>query len=821
MNNLLSYLLQSTLCLSLFWLMFRIMMRKERFFGLTRMLLVAIVILSAAIPFIHLPLPVQSPVRAEFLQPFAPEETGSEAIVPAKSVLTEVASTQIPSAPNAVISKAGPTTPQLLFYGYLAGCLIAFLILVRGLVSVLLLTRKARSIPMEGFRLLVVEGEIPAFSFGRWVVLSQSDYAQHQLPLLAHEQAHIRLHHFYDLLLLEIAIIIYWFNPVIYWMAKDLKEIHEFQADDYTLTNGIDATQYQLLIIQKGVGSQRFALANSFNHCQIKKRITMMNKQKTNKAGSWKVATFLPLLALLLMAFGRKVENGPPTNSALSSVEQVLSMDSTRQWSEADFLSLDGLNLLIKMGKTPNWKDPEFASFEKNGKWVTVKKDYFNGFVHCEVQIDSRSQLWIGNRTKLLDWNEFRDSIRSYVDFDVANNQARPYFHKAMINGVIKMSPQCYFFIMSDRSTPIVDYQRFLNIIGNTILEIRGKYSMEIFKMGYSKLSSEQREQIDIMVPLMSRFLKTPQLRQESAHNQDTQVTSNSGIVYGKVTLADGKPLQKVPVRIKGTNTITLTDKEGAFKMADVPKNCVLEFQNVGLKSANAKPDFENPMIIKMELSTFWIDRVKVICRTNDNNPPKPLPKHGFASNMTNSPVLFVVDGVIIDKTQVNQIETDDVKSVSILNAKTATEKYGQLAKNGVMEIQTKGKVNLTAENGNVVVEVNEYADNQKMDLHTNNIIDEMPEFKGGMKGLMKFISGNIKYPDQAQAKKAQGNVEVNFVIDRNGKVENVSIANAIDTSLDAEAIRVISAMPDWNPGLQNGQPVDVSFTIPIQFAIK
>ena len=223
MNNLLPYLLQSTLCLSLLWLMFRIVMRKERFFGLTRMLLLTIVLLSAAIPFVHLPLPIQSPVRVEMLPAFAPAETGGELISPAKSGLTEVASTEILSAPATVGSKAGPTIPQLLFYGYLTGCLIALLMLVRSLVSVLLLTRKARSIPMEGFRLLVAESEIPAFSFGRWVVLSQSDYDHHQLPLLAHEQAHIQLYHFYDLLLLEIVKIVHWFNPVIHRVAKDLK----------------------------------------------------------------------------------------------------------------------------------------------------------------------------------------------------------------------------------------------------------------------------------------------------------------------------------------------------------------------------------------------------------------------------------------------------------------------------------------------------------------------------------------------------------------------------------------------------------------------
>jgi beta-lactamase regulating signal transducer with metallopeptidase domain len=295
--------------MSLFWLMFRMVMRRERFFGLTRMLLLIIVLLSGVIPLIHLPLPVQLPSRAELLPAFTPAETSDRMLLPTQSIQQAVVSTGNHQAQTSVGEKVRPTIPQLLCYGYWTGCLIALLMLVRGLVSVFLLTRKARTIKLEGFRLLVVEEEIPAFSFGRWVILSKSDYNQHRLPLLAHEQTHIRLYHFYDLLLLEIVRIFHWFNPVIYWLIREMKEIHEFQADDYTLTNGIDATQYQMLIIQKGVGSQRFALANSFNHCQIKKRIVMMNKQKPGKAGSWKVAAFLPLIALLLMAFGRQNED--------------------------------------------------------------------------------------------------------------------------------------------------------------------------------------------------------------------------------------------------------------------------------------------------------------------------------------------------------------------------------------------------------------------------------------------------------------------------------------------------------------------------------
>lgn len=104
-------------------------------------------------------------------------------------------------------------------------------------------------------------------------------------------------------------------------MGRDLKDIHEFQADQCTLNSGIDSTKYQLLLIKRCVGQQSFALANSFNHCQIKKRITMMNKTKSSKAWGWKVAIFLPLLALLLMAFGKRGENVTHNSSLLISAK--------------------------------------------------------------------------------------------------------------------------------------------------------------------------------------------------------------------------------------------------------------------------------------------------------------------------------------------------------------------------------------------------------------------------------------------------------------------------------------------------------------------
>jgi len=513
MHNFLLYLLKSTLCISLLYLLFRTIMRKESFFAMNRMLLLTIVLASSAIPLLYLPKVYQPPIQVELLPVFAPVKTSPAAL---PTMETKVASNiSVPENPVPAIESSNLvfSVQKFLQYVYLAGFYITLLFLVYSLITILLLFRKARSIKMDGYRLLIIDREIAAFSFGRFVVLSQNDYEEHRQTMLAHEQAHIRLYHFFDLLLLETIRIFHWFNPVIHWLIQDMKEIHEFQADDYTLTKGIDASQYQLLIIQKSVGSQKFALANSFNHCQIKKRIVMMNKQKTSKAWSWKVATFLPLLALLLMAFGRKAETGPPGGAGLSSVEQVVSKDSTKQWTEADFLNLDGFIALKKKGKTPKWIEPDMSVFTMHGKTVTAEKSKFAGQFFWGVQIDSKSQIWINNHQRQLNWNELQDSIRTWVDYDFANDRTKPHFHSSLVNGVQTMAPNFICLILSDKSAPLTDYQRFLNTIGNTILEIRGKYSRDIYKMEYSKLNSEQREQIDILIPLVAMIAKPQNLR--------------------------------------------------------------------------------------------------------------------------------------------------------------------------------------------------------------------------------------------------------------------------------------------------------------------
>jgi protein TonB len=100
-------------------------------------------------------------------------------------------------------------------------------------------------------------------------------------------------------------------------------------------------------------------------------------------------------------------------------------------------------------------------------------------------------------------------------------------------------------------------------------------------------------------------------------------------------------------------------------------------------------------------------------------------------------------------------------------------------------------------------------------------VVEQMPEFPGGMDALMAYLSKNIKYPSIAQENNIQGRVIVEFVVNKDGSIVEPKVMRSVDQSLDKEAMRVISAMPKWNPGKQRGKPVRVIYTVPVLFRLQ
>ena len=124
-------------------------------------------------------------------------------------------------------------------------------------------------------------------------------------------------------------------------------------------------------------------------------------------------------------------------------------------------------------------------------------------------------------------------------------------------------------------------------------------------------------------------------------------------------------------------------------------------------------------------------------------------------------------------------------------------------------------------ENGIDIAELNKMVVGEDTVSPPFFVVEQMPEFPGGELALRKFLNNSVKYPVIAQENGIQGKVFVNFIVDTNGGISNVKIARGVDQSLDKEAMRVVKSMPKWIPGKQSGQPVRVSFTVPINFVLQ
>ena len=165
------------------------------------------------------------------------------------------------------------------------------------------------------------------------------------------------------------------------------------------------------------------------------------------------------------------------------------------------------------------------------------------------------------------------------------------------------------------------------------------------------------------------------------------------------------------------------------------------------------------------------------------------------ATNAKPNELVFFIDGKKATKDEATAINAEDIEAMNVLKDGSAAEKYGEDANTIVVEIKTKSKV---------------------LDL-----CEVMPEYPGGMEALMKYLQESVKYPKEAQAQKLQGRVIVRFVVERDGQISHVEMPRSVHPLLDAEAIRVVKAMPKWTPGREKGEPVAVHYSLPITFRLN
>ena len=187
---------------------------------------------------------------------------------------------------------------------YIIGVVAIFTMTV---VQTVRLTRQLRQCEHitdnRGNTIVLTDCATSPFCLFHYIVMSRDDYANNRNYILTHEQEHIRLGHCIDLVILQVATIIQWFNPFVWLIGKNLKAIHEFEVDEAVLNKGIDATQYQQFLVIKAVGNRLQPFANNLNKESLKRRIIMMNQKKSNRWMMLKALFIIPVATLAVSVF--------------------------------------------------------------------------------------------------------------------------------------------------------------------------------------------------------------------------------------------------------------------------------------------------------------------------------------------------------------------------------------------------------------------------------------------------------------------------------------------------------------------------------------
>ena len=185
------------------------------------------------------------------------------------------------------------------------------LTLVQAISLIRFMRGGVRHTDSQGNTVILHNSDVPPFSIFRYIVMSVKDYETSRPYILTHEQEHIRLGHTYDLMLLQGMKTLQWFNPFIWFLSRDLKAVHEYEADQAVINQGIDAKAYQQLLVIKVVGNRLQPFTNNLNHGSLKKRIVMMYQKPSNRWLMLKALCAIPVVALTINAFATPIEIDP------------------------------------------------------------------------------------------------------------------------------------------------------------------------------------------------------------------------------------------------------------------------------------------------------------------------------------------------------------------------------------------------------------------------------------------------------------------------------------------------------------------------------
>lgn len=291
------YIMKWALTLTLLYSLYGLLLRRETFHGFNRAVLLSILCLGMLLPLGRI-----ETGHATFLSQHVNDmETAIYEFATAETV-TEDGKV---SAPGRVLA----LWPRVLVIVYVSGIVVCFVGYLFSLWSLSRMIVRGRRMQLDGLPRgvrVVLNRTLPtSCSWMRWIILNREDMARRGHPIVEHELAHVRLRHSWDMLFCELTICMLWFLPFVWMLCKDLRDLHEYQADRQVLRRGVAEEDYQCLLIRNAAGGKALTATNSFNHSSIKKRLVMMCRHPSTRKAALKAVYLLPLMGFVVTAFAR------------------------------------------------------------------------------------------------------------------------------------------------------------------------------------------------------------------------------------------------------------------------------------------------------------------------------------------------------------------------------------------------------------------------------------------------------------------------------------------------------------------------------------
>ena len=685
------YILKSSVCLVLFYLFFRLLLSKETFHRFNRMALLGVLFFSLLIPCIEVTTRHQVEVQ--------------QAVLSIEQLLLMAELETTPANVGAVQETSAISWVQIVLLVYLAGILFLACRNIYSLICLFRLIHSGKHEKLEkGVTLVVHNQEIAPFSWMNYIVISRKDLEENGREILIHEMAHIHHRHSVDLLVADICIFFQWFNPGAWLLKQELQNVHEYEADETVINEGVNAKEYQLLLIKKAVGTRLYSMANSFNHSKLKKRITMMLKEKSNPWARLKYLYVLPLAAIAVTAFARpeiseKMEeiSAVKVNDLAEIVQEKVLQDTVKvsKDEKKDDLVVSGVKskeeeeivifeVVEQMPEYPGGMSAlqKYLSEKIAGSPMKGKAGgrVMVGFTVAETGKIKDVRVLQSDEASL---NQEAERIVSEMpDWIPGKQRGRPVPVKYTVPirfGNIRFAENKQPLIFADGKEISMDAMEKLD--PSTI------ESISVLKDSTSIKVYGKRGANGVILVNTQRGSKTKIQNKEISFSQKT--TSTDAVpdfpVSGTVVDEQGRPKAGVSIIVPNTNHGTITDINGHFSLKAM-KDGNLWFSFIGYKPVKAS--VSSTMNIRMEQEVVDLFPELSGSVKNGNSGFKVnngVTVHGIKGEEP----LVIIDGKeTMEKDALSKLAPDHIKSISVLKDKSAQVVYGDKGKNGVIIVE-------------------------------------------------------------------------------------------------------------------------------------